>query len=60
MPHPHTASLSELVAQVHAARARILALEAARASCLLRAAALSAAAALESLLSTHNAKEQAP
>lgn len=59
MSHPNTASLPELVAQVHAARGRILALEAARVSCPLRATALSAAA-LESLLYTHNAKEQIP
>ncbi|MEA9550513.1 hypothetical protein VC253_01375 [Xanthomonas campestris] len=58
MSRHNTASLSELVAQAHAARGRMLALEAARASCSLRAAALSVAAALEFQLSTYNAKEQ--
>lgn len=51
MSHHATASLSELVAQAHAARSRLLALEAARASCPLHAAAISAAATLETLRS---------
>ncbi|MBB3759239.1 hypothetical protein FHY22_000363 [Xanthomonas arboricola] len=59
MSRHNAPSLSELVAQAHAARGRILALEAARASCPQRAAALSAAAAINSLLSTQVTKKVA-
>lgn len=54
MSHHATASLPELVARAHAARARILALEAARESCPLRAAAIAAASTLEILLSVQS------
>ncbi|MBB4604160.1 hypothetical protein GGR59_000365 [Xanthomonas arboricola] len=58
MSRHNAPSLSELVAQAHAARGRMLALEAVRVSCPLHAAALIAAATIECLLSAHDAKEQ--
>lgn len=54
MSRHNAPSLSELVAQAHAARGRMLALEAARASCPLQAAAMAAASTLEILLSVQS------